>query len=163
MGGGHSGQTWTVVSLPGPCGDGRGPEPHGRAAHGCPVAPARSPGRSALLRFYSEYPAHNAGVWLPQSSSGPAAHPRSPAVPPATAGPLSTASSLHRRQPQPGRGAGAARSRAGGERAGRSGQQAPGSIRRTPRSGASMKYSCSKWCNFVCIQPTSCIFQSIMK
>lgn len=48
-------------------------------------------------------------------------------------------------------------------RQGGSGQQAPSSIRRTPRSKASMKYSCSKWCNFVCIQPTSCIFQSIMK
>lgn len=46
--------------------DGRGPEPHGRAAHGCSVAPARSPGRCAPLRFYSEYPAHNAGVWLPE-------------------------------------------------------------------------------------------------
>lgn len=113
------------------------------------------PGLSALLRFYSEYPAHKVGVWLPQSSSGPTPRPQIPVVLPKPLDP--SVSSLVPGQPQQ------QRSRTDHAWAGGTGQQAPSSIRRTPRSEGSMKYSCSKWCNFVCIQPTSCIFHSIMK
>lgn len=132
-----------------------GLEHHKKAAYGCPGFPALSPGLSALLRLYSEFPTHTVVQDLPYAPK--------PDGSPAATGPLSTVPSLCLRQPQLGRGAGTSRSQAGGEQAGRSRAAAPSSIRRTPRSEASMKYSCSKWCNFVCIQPTSCIFQSIMK
>lgn len=50
-----------------------------------------------------------------------------------------------------------------GEWRGGPGQRAPSSGRWTPRSAASMKNSCGKWCSFACMQPPSCIFQSVMK
>ena len=128
---------------------------------GRPVVPALRPGLSASLRFSSGRPAHIVGVWLLQSGWGPGPRPQAPAVPPATTGPPPQHGPFPR-SPAKQRLAPLAFGQEADGQAG-PGQQAPGSIRRTPRSEASMKYSCSKWCNFVCIQPTSCIFQSIMK
>lgn len=160
-----SGQTSRGGLLPGHCGlcPGRPgqwrpvPARHGRAASGA-LGFRPWPGLPATSRFYSEHPARSVGRGChrsphprpPPDTHQPCGSPGNPwtprRCPPASGRPISAEGPA---LPTPGQGG--------------PGPRAPGSIRRTPRSGASMKYSCCKWCSFVCIQPTSCIFQSIMK
>lgn len=103
--------------------------------------------RHGCHRAFQDAPYAHEHRWFPQQSPNPSAT----VFPSSSGNPNSTGEPAPLIPGQQANGQGG------------SGQQAPSSIRRTPRSKASMKYSCSKWCNFVCIQPTSCIFQSIMK